>query len=84
MDYAHQGIELRPIPGIENPLPQIDPKVAEAEAKRRAEAAKTNNQPEFIRPRMLTVSSTRLVREIGDKLRAAPPLKTPEKVAEAG
>ncbi len=26
MDYAHQGIQLRPIPGIENPLPPKDAK----------------------------------------------------------
>ncbi|MDB5524862.1 MAG: penicillin binding protein [Rhizobium sp.] len=84
MDYAHQGIELKPIPGIENPLPQVDPKLAEAEAKRRAEVAKANNEPEFIRPRMLTVSSTRLLRQIGEALKAAPPIKKQENVAEAG
>jgi penicillin-binding protein 1A len=84
MDYAHQGIELRPIPGIENPLPQeIDPEVAAAEAKKE-EAAAENNLPEFIRPRMLSVASSKLLREIGEKLKTVKPLKKLEKVADAG
>ncbi|MBL0371053.1 PBP1A family penicillin-binding protein [Rhizobium sp. KVB221] len=85
MDYAHQGIELRPIPGIENPLPKdIDPKVAEAEAKKKAESAAETDLPKFIRPRTLTAASTRLIRTISEKLRTATPLKRPDKVAEAG
>jgi penicillin-binding protein 1A len=85
MDYAHQGIELRPIPGIENPLPQeIDPEVAAAEAKKKEEAAAENNLPEFIRPRMLSVASSKLLREIGEKLKTVKPLKKLEKVADAG
>jgi penicillin-binding protein 1A len=86
MDYAHQGIELKPILGIENPLPKDRPKetAAAIEAKKKAEADSENKMPELIRPRTLTAASTRLIRAIGERLKSAPPLKLPEKVAEAG
>ena len=80
MDYAHQGIELRPIPGVE-----IPPEIAEAKAKTDAEKKKdetAETTPAFIRPRMLTVASTNIVRDIGEKLKAAKPLKQ-DKVASA-
>jgi len=86
MDYAHQGIELRPIPGIENPLPQDRPEetaaaASAAAAKKKAEATADSTLPEFVRPRMLTAASSKLLRAIGEKLKAAPPLKKPDKVA---
>ena len=78
MDYAHQGIELRPIPGVID-IP------AEVTKKPETVAAKKDDgqQPAdaFIRPRMLTVPSTRTVRKIGDRLKDAAPLKMQEKVA---
>jgi penicillin-binding protein 1A len=84
MDYAHQGIELRPIPGIENPLPVLDAKAREAEEKRKAETQAESQLPELVRPRMLSAASTKIVQRIGEALKAAPPLKMPQKVAEAG
>ncbi len=79
MDYAHQGIELRAIPGIDNPLPSKDAKPAQAVAK-----ADTKTEegalPPLIRPRSLSVEATRLLRSLGDKLREAKPLGT-QKVA---
>jgi penicillin-binding protein 1A len=84
MDYAHQGIELRQLPYIENPLlkeQKKDPKVAAAEAKKKAEEAAVSGLPQFVRPRMLTSATTRLIREIGAKMKNAAPLKVDEKVA---
>lgn len=85
MDYAHQGIELRPIPGIENPLPKdADRKVAESEQKRKKAEEAGASLPEFVRPRMLNVNATRMLRDIGERLKSAKPLRYPDKVAEAG
>jgi hypothetical protein len=62
---------------------EVDAKTAAEQAKRRAEQAKTESGAAFIRPRMLTAASTKVLRAIGEKLRDAPPLKKIEKVAEA-
>ncbi|PTM98631.1 penicillin-binding protein 1A [Mycoplana dimorpha] len=76
MDYAHQGIELRPIPGIDNPLPR--PKATEAVAS----AAKSEDAlPPLVRPRTLSVGATKLLREIGRELREATPLSSGGRVA---
>ncbi|MDO6963020.1 transglycosylase domain-containing protein [Rhizobium alvei] len=81
-DYAHQGIELRPIPGVENPLPQPQTEEEIAAAKEKAkQAEEAAGLPKFVRPRMLNAATTRLIREIGDKLKSAPPLKSDGKVA---
>jgi penicillin-binding protein 1A len=76
MDYAHQGVTLRPIPGIENPLPN--------EKTAKAVAAKTQKDslPQLVRPRMLSVQSTNILRDIGEKLKQAAPLEV-QKVASA-
>ncbi|MDO9417333.1 transglycosylase domain-containing protein [Pararhizobium sp.] len=78
MDYAHQGIELRPIPGIENPLPAV------SDGTEVAATAKTDESglPPLIRPRSLSSDVTRLLRTIGEDLQKAPPLKRTDKVAE--
>jgi penicillin-binding protein 1A len=81
MDYAHQGIEPRQIPGTVTP-----PEIAEAAQKAAAakkDAPKEEAAPVLVRPRMLTVASTRIVRDIGEKLKNAKPLKMQEKVASA-
>ncbi|MGE6743338.1 transglycosylase domain-containing protein [Allorhizobium pseudoryzae] len=83
MDYAHQGIELKPIPGIDNPLPHgthgSGPAVA---AKAGAGAAQP---PALMRPRSLSAESTRILRRIGADLSSARPLvaNPAQKVAEA-
>jgi penicillin-binding protein 1A len=86
MDYAHQGIELRAIPFIENPFPETRDKteIAAAEAKKKEEAGKQDAMPAFVRPRTLSSASTRILREIGEDLKDAAPLKAPDKLAEAG
>jgi penicillin-binding protein 1A len=76
MDYAHQGIALRPIPGIENPLPS--PK----DAAKTAAAKPADGIPQLIRPRMLSVESTKILKDLGEKLKDAAPLEA-QKVASA-
>ena len=85
MDYAHQGIELRPIPGIDNPLPGETPEAMAAAEKARKAAEKAENAlPPMIRPRSLSSAATAILREIGEKLKTAPPLRLDGKVARAG
>ncbi|UHS55986.1 transglycosylase domain-containing protein [Agrobacterium vaccinii] len=83
MDYAHQGMELRPIPGIQNPLPSGSrPKpVAGAEVA----AADANALPALTRPRSLSAEATRVIRSIGKQLKeASAPSLTVQKVADVG
>lgn len=81
MDYAHQGIELRAIPGIDNPLPTGNHKKDDAVAEKKAE------DPALMaltRPRSLSGESTRVLKQLAQTLKAAPPLVAGvEKVAEA-
>ncbi|MCM2476503.1 PBP1A family penicillin-binding protein [Rhizobium sp. CG5] len=81
MDYAHQGIELKPIPGIDNPLPNgAFPKPAETAAKTGSTGAAV--VPAFVRPRTLSHDTTRLLRQLGQELNDAVPLIAPaQKVA---
>ncbi|MEF0939781.1 transglycosylase domain-containing protein [Rhizobium sp. BR 362] len=79
MDYAHQGIVLKPIPGIDNPFPVQKPQTA---AAKKAATPDDNPLPPLIRPRSLSVDSTRILRDIGEKLKAAAPLAA-QKVAAA-
>ncbi len=85
MDYAHQGIELRPIPGIENPLPggnhpgnSRGPDVAKKKEGEAVAAA-------LIRPRSLSAETTRILKQIASSLQKAGPLAEPPapKVANA-
>ncbi|TQN62784.1 penicillin-binding protein [Agrobacterium tumefaciens] len=82
MDYAHQGMELRPIPGIQNPLPtgarpQPSAQVAGA-------SANTPTMPALTRPRSLSAEATRVIRSIAKKMKDASALSvTTQKVAEA-
>lgn len=78
MDYAHQGIDLKPIPGIENPLPTGNHAPGLSVASR--EAAGGMNA--VSRPRSLSAETTRLLRKIGQSLSQAPPLAPVQKVAE--
>ncbi|NLS19783.1 penicillin-binding protein [Rhizobium sp. P40RR-XXII] len=68
MDYAHQGIVLKPIPGISNPFPAQKPQTVAA--KKPADAS-TPSLPPLIRPRSLSVDSTNILRNIGERLKAA-------------
>ncbi|NSY16633.1 penicillin-binding protein [Neorhizobium sp. AL 9.2.2] len=85
MDYAHQGIELKPIPGIENPLPNGDHK-SDKKSQEIAKAKEGENAlPPLQRPRSLSAEATRTLKQIGKALSEAPPLTAGgPKVADAG
>ncbi|RAL97195.1 penicillin-binding protein, partial [Agrobacterium sp. MS2] len=59
MDYAHQGMELRPIPGIQNPLPTGARPQPSAEVA--AAASSTPALPALTRPRSLSAEATRVI-----------------------
>lgn len=72
MDYAHQGMELRPIPGIQNPLPsgsRPEPAAGSANV-----ASATENMPAFVRPRSLSTEATRIIRDMSKRFKDAPAL----------
>ncbi|MCZ4430975.1 transglycosylase domain-containing protein [Agrobacterium sp. SOY23] len=82
MDYAHQGMELRPIPGIQNPLPTGARPQPSAEVA--AASANTPAMPALTRPRSLSAEATRVIRSIGRKMKEATALSvTTQKVADA-
>ncbi len=75
MAYAHQDIDLKPIPGIENPFvdAEIAAKAGEAEKKRLAEAAVQEAQ----RPAELSRATTRLLLDMSETFHDARPLEQP-------
>ena len=83
MDYAHQGMELRPIPGIQNPLPTgARPQPSAQVAAASATAAPA--MAALTRPRSLSAEATRVIRSIAKKMKEAAPLTvTTQKVADA-
>ncbi|AYM80478.1 MULTISPECIES: transglycosylase domain-containing protein [Agrobacterium] len=82
MDYAHQGMELRPIPGIQNPLPTGARPQPSAEVA--AAATSTPALPALTRPRSLSAEATRVIRSIAKKMKDASALSvTTQKVADA-
>jgi penicillin-binding protein 1A len=82
MDYAHQGMELRPIPGIQNPLPTGARPQPSAQVA--AASANTPAMPALTRPRSLSAETTRVIRSIAKKMKEAAPLTvTTQKVADA-
>ena len=75
MAYAHQNIELKPIPGIEDPLP--DPKaIAEA-----AKAAKKAEDVTAERPPALSSATTKFLKELSKLFHKTPPMEVPAKPA---
>ncbi len=72
MDYAHQGIDLKPIFGIDQPMPERQEAPAVADA-----AASPDALPPMVRPRSLSSQSTRLIRDLAARLKAADPLAIP-------
>ena len=73
MTYAHQNIELKPIPGIDNPLPD---KAALAAA---AKAARDQQAQQAERPQALSTATTRILKELTDVFRKTPPMEAPAK-----
>ena len=78
MDYAHQGIELRAIPGVDNPLPE--PKAAPLVAKAETDAD-GNPLPARQRSRSLNRDTTEVLRGLVEKLNNAVPLGATERLA---
>jgi penicillin-binding protein 1A len=82
MDYAHQGIELKQLPGVS--VPQVrQPTVAEAKSK-------SNNQPPPVRPAVLTkrgadilVRVERMMDDANRALGPVPPTATTDKKKQA-
>ncbi|KPF42302.1 transglycosylase domain-containing protein [Rhizobium sp. AAP43] len=78
MDYAHQGIDLKPIFGIDTPMPEKEAKPEEAVSE--------TGEPlvTLVRPRSLSSQSTRMIRELGQRLKSATPLSLPADTAALG
>ena len=79
MDYAHQGIELRAIPGVDNPLPtaKATPLVASSSTD-----ADGNVVPARQRLRSLNPDSTDVLRDLAEKLKTARPLGARDRLAQ--
>jgi len=74
MTYAHQNIDIKPIPGIKNPY--VDPKIAQKATdmeRKNAEAV----DADVGRPPVLSSTTTRVLREMNEAFRDAPALDTP-------
>lgn len=69
MNYAHQNIDLKPIPGIEPPFPapakSVEPKLATNE-----ESIQRMTGPS----RVLSPAATQALRELNEQFRTAPPV----------
>jgi penicillin-binding protein 1A len=75
MTYAHQNVELKPIPGIENPF--VDEKLV-AEAATSAAGAQTETAEQQERPALLSNRTTRLLVNMSDAFRQAPVVRLPD------
>ena len=74
MTYAHQNIELKPIPGIENPFVEKE-LVAEAEAD---DTQAPDAAAEEERPALLSSRTTKLLTDMADAFRQAPIVRLPD------
>ncbi|KXF78286.1 penicillin-binding protein [Paramesorhizobium deserti] len=75
MNYAHQNIELKPIPGIDKSFP--DPaKVASVKGVK-GKAAPEEDQSPVERPRILSSATTKALKELNALFKKAPPLTAP-------
>ncbi|MEP9397191.1 penicillin-binding protein 1A [Mesorhizobium sp. KR2-14] len=74
MTYAHQNIDIKPIPGIDHPY--VDPKVAEKAAEMEQKNADAVDA-DLGRPPILSSVTTRTLREMGKAFQDAPPLEAP-------
>jgi penicillin-binding protein 1A len=76
MSYAHQNVELKPIPYIDNPF--VEPE-QEEETEQPAEGTDDGLLTSQIqRPAVLTPVTVRLLKDMADRFTAAPVLKGPE------
>ena len=76
MTYAHQNVELKPIPFIDNPLPEGEKRDDEAESARvAAESAPA------LRPKLLSEAAQQMLNALERKLRQARPVAANQVVA---
>ncbi|TYR34307.1 PBP1A family penicillin-binding protein [Mesorhizobium microcysteis] len=73
MQYAHQNVELRPIPGIDKPFLDAKPEAAVADASE----ALDGERPDIERPSVLSGRTTRLLVDMSRQFRDAPNLDVP-------
>ncbi|MBB4954503.1 penicillin-binding protein 1A [Agrobacterium vitis] len=75
MDYAHQGIAIRPIPGV------LEPAVTAVKTVKPAKGApEAVSTPAFVRPRSLSVETTAWLRTMGAMLDDAQPFAANDNV----
>ncbi|MEX3008081.1 transglycosylase domain-containing protein [Hoeflea sp. TYP-13] len=72
MNYAHQGVELKQIPGLE--IPEDEETAGDALVSR-SELVDESGAP-IIRPRVLSKEATRLLRELAESFATAPPVSS--------
>jgi penicillin-binding protein 1A len=76
MEYAHQNVELKPIPGIENPF--FDPKViAKAKREKEPEDETADTAPAIERPPVLSIATTRVLKDMSEVFRKSMPIQPP-------
>ncbi|PHP68362.1 penicillin-binding protein [Zhengella mangrovi] len=73
MEYAHQGIELKPIPGAGRPVPEAPEKKEDGSET----AAGANGEPAPDRPLVLSAETVRVLRNLADAFHQAAPLPGP-------
>ena len=79
MTYAHQNVELKPIPGIEKPF--VDEKLVAEVGTGEAQAAADRAEQEE-RPALLSNRTTRLLVDMSDAFRQAPVVRLPDRPEE--
>jgi len=77
MTYAHQNIDLRPIPFIDNPLPKV------SKRKKKKNEDQDIALISVLRPKALSKASQNQLKLLADKLRAAPPVKYTKKLVSS-
>ncbi|AZO09104.1 penicillin-binding protein 1A [Mesorhizobium sp. M3A.F.Ca.ET.080.04.2.1] len=77
MAYAHQNIDLKPIPGLDHPF--VDPEVAAKaeEAAKKEEADDATAQAQAERPPVLSSRTTQTLRDMTRVFQSAPVLEAP-------
>ncbi|MEO9341139.1 PBP1A family penicillin-binding protein [Mesorhizobium sp. SB112] len=75
MAYAHQNIDIKPIPGIKNPF--VDPQIAAKAAEAQKKLAEGQPDPQADRPRILSSTTTRALRSMTEVFQKAEPISPP-------
>jgi penicillin-binding protein 1A len=76
MAYAHKNIDLKPIPGIENPFVDQETAAKAAEAAKK-EAEKAAEQAAAERPAILSSATTQFLKDLSARFHAAPEIEAP-------